>query len=139
ECLLFGRAASFAGVLGFSGVIANSLTAGIFPVLLLVASRRKGDCVPAVVYRLLGYPGVALGIYLLFLANLFGHAVFIYLDPWSRGPAVLFGLAVLAVTAAMLRRRAFAPRCVIELRQDGGEPVAAVLTITSGGEPLAAR
>src|SRR5262249_60865989 len=61
EWLLLAKAASFAGVLGFGGVIINSLTAGIFPVLLLVASRRKGDYVPAVGCLLLGAPGGAVG------------------------------------------------------------------------------
>jgi len=139
EWLLLAKEASFAGVLGFGGVIVNSLTAGIFPVLLLVASRRKGDYVPAVVYRLLGHPGVAFGVYCLFLVNLFGHGLFIYRDPWSRGTAILVGVGVLGLTAVMLRRRAFAPRSVVELRQDAREAGASVLNIASAGQPLAAR
>jgi len=139
EWLLLAKAASFAGVLGFGGVIINSLTAGIFPVLLLVASRRKGDYVPAVVYRLLGHPGVAFGVYGLSLVNLFGHGLFIYRDPWSRGTAILVGVGVLGLTAVMLRRRAFAPRSVVELRQDAREGGASVLNIASAGQPLAAR
>src|SRR5262249_43433190 len=139
EWLLLAKAASFAGVVGFGGVIVNSLQAGIFPVLLLVASRRKGDYVPAVVYRLLGNPGVAFGVYFLFLINMFGHGLFIYRDPWSRGTAILFGVAALWVTAVMLRRRAFAPRSVVELRQDAREGGASVLNIASAGQPLVAR
>ena len=139
ESLLLTNSASFAGVLGFGGVIFNSLTAGIFPVLLLFASRRKGDYVPAVVYRLLGHPGVVFGVYLLFMMNLFGHGLFIYRDPWSRGAAILFGVAVLGVTAGMLRRGVFARRSVVELRQDTRETGGSVLTITSAGRPLVAR
>jgi len=139
QWLLLTKAASFAGVLGFGGVIVNSLTAGIFPVLLLVASRRKGDYVPAVVYRLLGHPVVAFGVYSVFLINLFGHGLFIYSDPWSRGTAILFGVGVLGMTAVMLRRRAFAPRSVVELRQDARELGPSVLNIASAGQPLVAR
>src|SRR5262249_55998498 len=109
EWLLLAKAASFAGVLGFGGVIINSLTAGIFPVLLLVASRRKGDYVPAVVYRLLGHPVVAFGVYGLFLINLFGHGLFIYSDPWSRGTAILFAVAALRMTPPTLPPRASPP------------------------------
>src|SRR5262249_27165252 len=109
EWLLLARGQRVVDVLGFGGVIINSLTAGIFPVLLLVASRRKGDYVPAVVYRLLGHPGVAFGVYGLSLVNLFGHGLFIYRDPWSRGTAILVGVGVLWLTAPMLRRRALAP------------------------------
>ena len=138
EWLLITRAASFAGVLGFGGVIANSLTAGIFPVLLLFASRRKGDYVPAVVYRLLGHSGFTVAIYLLFLANLLAHGLFIYRDPWSRGSALIFALAVIGVTVAMLRRRVFGWRSVIELREDTRGEGQSLLAITSGGRPLIA-
>jgi hypothetical protein len=135
EWLLLRGAASFAGVLGFGGVIGNSLTAGIFPVLLLYASRRKGDYVPAVAYRPLGHIGFTLGVYLLFLANLLAHGLFIYRDPWSRGSALVMTLVVVGVTVAMLRRRVFGWRSVIELREDmrgGGQRL---LTVTSGGRP----
>ncbi|PON15532.1 hypothetical protein C2W62_23325 [Candidatus Entotheonella serta] len=50
EWLLLSGAASFARALSFAGVIGNSLTAGIFPILLLLASRRKGDFVPGVIF-----------------------------------------------------------------------------------------
>src|SRR5438477_6739238 len=46
--------ASFTAVLAFIGVNVVALLAGIFPVLLLIASRRKGEYVPRPVYRLLG-------------------------------------------------------------------------------------
>jgi hypothetical protein len=138
EWLLLTRAASFASVLGFGGVIANSLTAGIFPALLLFASRRKGDYVPAVVYRLLGHSGFTVAIYLLFLANLLAHGLFIYRDPWSRGSALIFALAVIGVTVAMLRRRVFGWRSVIELREDTRGKGQSLLAITSGGRPLIA-
>jgi amino acid permease len=137
EWLLLTGAASFAGVLGFGGVIANSLTAGIFPALLLFASRRKGDYVPAAVYRHLGRPGFAAGVYLLFLVNLLVHGFFIYQNPWLRGSALLLGLAVLGVTAAMFRDGVFGGRVVVELREDirpGGQ----VVTITSSGQPMVA-
>ncbi|HXH84828.1 MAG TPA: hypothetical protein VNN07_18110 [Candidatus Tectomicrobia bacterium] len=135
EWLLLTGAASFAGVLGFGGVVANSLTAGIFPVLLLVASRRKGDYVPAVVYRLLGHPGFTIGVCALAVANIVIHALFIYRNPWSRGATLGVGLATLAVGAVMLRRRVFSRRCVIELRE---EEAHGRLAITSAGQPLTA-
>ncbi|HXJ84140.1 MAG TPA: hypothetical protein VMS64_36330 [Candidatus Methylomirabilis sp.] len=138
EWLLLAHAASFAGVLGFGGVIVNSLTAGIFPVLLLLASRRKGDYVPAVVYRLLGHPGFAAAIYLLFLANMLLHGLFIYRDLWSRGLALLMAVVVIGVTVTMLRRRVFGWRSVIELREDMRADGQSVLAVTSGGRPLIA-
>ena len=70
EWMVVTGSASFAGILGFLGVMVHSLMSGIFPVLLLVASRRKGEVVPGVSYRALGHPIVVGGIYLLFLASL---------------------------------------------------------------------
>jgi hypothetical protein len=136
--LLLGRTASFAGVLGFGGVIANSVTAGIFPVLLLVASRRKSDYVPAVVYRLLGHPAFTIGIYALSLVNLLLHGLVIYRDPWMRACALLLGLVVIGATARMIRGGAFALRTTMELREDIRAGGMRVLTIMSGGRPLAA-
>jgi hypothetical protein len=139
EALLLTGTASFAGVLGFGGVIANSLTAGIFPVLLLVASRRKGDCVPGVVYRLLGHPAFTSGVYTLSLVNLFAHGLVIYRDPWTRACALVSGLAVIGVTARLIRGRAFAERAVVELREDQRAGGTAVLAIMSGGRPWVAE
>lgn len=138
EALFLTGTASFAGVLGFGGVIANSLTAGIFPVLLLFSSRRKGDYVPAVVYRFLDHPLFTASIYTLFLMNLFLHGLFIYRNPWARGVALFFGLAVIGMSVMMIRRRVFRRRSVVELREDAREGGKSVFTIISGGKPVAA-
>jgi hypothetical protein len=138
EALFLAGKASFAGVLGFGGVIANSLTAGIFPVLLLVSSRKKGDFIPAVVYRFLDHPLCAATIYLAFLANLFLHGLFIWRNPWARGTAVSFGLLVIVITIVMFRRGAFSRRTVLEFCADSRQGEGAVFTLVTGGEPLTA-
>jgi amino acid permease len=138
EALLLTGSASFAGVLGFGGVIANSLTAGIFPVLLLFASRRKGDYVPGVAYGLLGHPVFTIAVYGLSLANLVLHGLVIYRTPWVRVCALVVSLAVVGVTARMIRRGAFGGRSVIELREDMREGGRVLLAITSGGRALTA-
>ena len=138
QWLLFTRSASFAGVLGFGGVIANSLTAGIFPVLLLFASRRKGDYVPVVAYRLLGHPAFTIGVCLLAFGNLLVHGLFIYRDPWSRGTALVFALAAAGIIGETLRHGVFARRVVVELREDTRPDASGVLTVTSAGRPLTA-
>jgi hypothetical protein len=124
---------SFTSILGFLGVTVHSLMAGIFPMLLLVASRRKGEIVPGVSYRLLGHPLVVGGVYLLFLANLFVHGLVIWDQPLQQAGAVLVGLLVLGMTASMLRRRAFAPRAVIELRADHRRDAPSTLAVTANG------
>src|SRR5262245_11126787 len=56
EGLLLTGQESFAGPLGFLGALAVPLLAGIFPMLMLAASRRKGEFVPGVTFGFLGHP-----------------------------------------------------------------------------------
>ncbi len=135
EWMVLTGTGSFAGLLGFLGVMVHSLMSGIFPVLLLAASRRKGDLVPGFSYRNLGHPLLIGGIYLLFLSNLFLHGLVIWEHPLQRIGGVAIGLVVLAVTVAMIRRGAFAPRVVVELRQDLRREGRSFLSIMAGGQP----
>jgi amino acid permease len=118
EVLLWTDSASFSSLLSFIGVVIASLLAGVFPVLLLAASRRKGDFVPATVYQAVGQPWLLVGIYLLFMASIFLHGLVIWQDPIQRASAVLAGLAMAGATWAMIRHDAFAGRVVVEVCQD---------------------
>ena len=118
EWLVLTGTSSFTGVLAVGGLLANSLVSGVFPVLLLVSSRRKGDLVPKVVIKLLGHPFVVAGIYLLFVGTLFLHAIVIWVNPAERAAALLVGLLVLGVTIAMVRQGAFTRRLIVELKED---------------------
>ncbi len=135
EWMVLTGTGSFAGILGFLGVMVHSLMSGIFPVLLLVASRRKGEVVPGVSYRALGHPIVVGGIYLLFLGSLLVHGLVIWEEPFMRVGGVLMALLVAAVTLLMLRRDAFARRAVVELRDDRRRDGRPLLAAIAGGEP----
>jgi hypothetical protein len=137
EWLLLHGAASFAGALSFIGVVTVSVLGGLYPMLLLVASRRKGAYSPGLVFRLLGSPPVAATIYLLFLANLVVHGLIIWHDPLERLSALLVAVLVVGVTVAAIRSGAFAPRVVVELREDPGAPAGAIFAVTASGRPLA--
>jgi hypothetical protein len=139
EWLLLTNGESFAGLISFLGVIATSLLGGIFPVLLLVASRRKGEVVPGVVYRFLGHPWLIAGIYFLFLAVLFVHGLLLWQNPLERVGALLVGIVMLAATVLMVRRGAFTPRVVVELREDQREQEQATFAITAAGQPATAE
>jgi amino acid permease len=139
EWMVLTGTGSFAGILGFLGVMVHSLMAGIFPVLLLAASRRKGELVPGVICRALGHPLVVGGIYLLFLSNLFLHGLLIWQHPLERAGGVLVGLLMLGVTIMMIRRGSFAPRVVVELRDDRRPAGRPHLTITVAAQPAAAE
>jgi amino acid permease len=138
EWLLLSDAASFSRPLAWNGVIAVSLLSGLFPVLLLASSRRKGQFEPGTVFTFLGHPLVVTAIYLIFLANIFLHGLVIWQTPAERIGAVLLGLTMVVATVAMLRHGALTRRLVVELRQDGHAGDGAHLAVTAGAQaPLA--
>ena len=129
QWLLLTGSGSFTGLLSFIGVIVVPLLGGIFPVLLLYASRRKGERIPTAVYRFLGNPVLLTVIYVLFFLSLLLHGLVIWTDPLQRIVAVLTSVMVVAMTFAM--RGAFARRTVVELREEEGEQ--AFFSVTTAG------
>jgi hypothetical protein len=125
-------------LLGVIGAVVVPLLGGVFPVLLLVASRQKGERVPGVVYRFLGNPVLLVGIYVLFLISIFVHGLVIWEDPVQRGGALLVGAMVIAMTIAVTLRGAFARRLTVELRQDQSEGEQALFSVTAAGRPAVA-
>jgi hypothetical protein len=126
---------SFSRTLSFLGLIVVSLLGGAFPVLLLIASRRKGEYVPGVVYHILGTPLLTGGIFLLTLADLFIHGLVIWQNPLERGVALATGLILLGATGIIIRRGGLLSRVVIELRKDYQEDRPVTLAITAAGKP----
>src|SRR6185369_2522553 len=94
---------SFPVVLGILGVITSSIFAGFIPVLLLAASRRKGEVVPGITLKFLGHPLVGAGVYLIYVAVLLVHGFFIWQNPVLRVTAVLVTVIVLVVTVVAIR------------------------------------
>jgi len=118
EWLFVKKLDSFSQLLSFRGVVTVAVVAGVFPILLLLASRRKGENVPGLVLPFLAHPLVAGGIYLIAIGSLFLHGLLIWQDPFQRAVALVVGVVVLAATFLMVRQGAFARRVVIEVRQD---------------------
>ena len=137
EGIVFMGAESFTGAINFGGVIVAPVFAGIFPVLLLLASRRKGDMVPGVVYGLLGNRVLLAAVYLLFLASLIAHGLVIWQEPVPRAAALLSALVTLWMTAGIVRHGALTPRVVVRLQQTEGD-ADGQLEVTSGGRTLPA-
>ena len=130
---------SFSGLLGFVAGWSLPLVSGVFPVLLLAATRRKGDFVPGLVLRLLGNPIVLVGTYLFFTGCIFVYGLFIFQSVVERAVTLLVGAATLAVTLVMLRRGALARRLVVELRQDQTSGGTSLLSLTANGQPATAQ
>lgn len=139
EWLFLAGTQSFTSVLSFAGVLGNSLVGGIFPVLLLASSRRKGELVPGVVFQILNHPLLIAGIYSLFLAILLLHGLFIWENPVARISAICVATLSLGATLVMGRNGAFTPRTIVELREDQREGGRIIFTITAGGRPKTAE
>jgi hypothetical protein len=125
---------SFARLLGFLGALALPLLSGMFPLLLLASTRRKGDFVPGVVYRLAGNRVLLAAAYLFFLGSIFVYGLFIWETAVERLITLLTGTAILAVTVLMLRRGALDRRLVVELRDDRRLGMQGGVTVTDGGD-----
>jgi amino acid permease len=126
---------SFAGLLGFVGAIALPLLGGIFPVLLLASTRRKGDFVPGLVLRLLGNPVVMVGTYFVFLGAIFVYGLFIYQGTIQKAVTLLIGSAIVVVTFEMLRRGALRKRAVVEMHADYSPGGLHQFNVVAGGKP----
>jgi hypothetical protein len=93
EWLLLTGKQSFTSPLSFLGVLAAPLIADVFPFLLLVASRAKGDRPARRYFGWLGNPAVIDGLYVLFAANLFVHGFLIWQDPVDSPVNSVFSIA----------------------------------------------
>jgi amino acid permease len=138
EWLLISGQESFAGLLSFLGTITVPLLAGIFPVLMLLASRRRGDCLPSPVLRALGHPLTIIAVYLVFLSGLVLHGLIIWQDPFQRAIALLAAVVIVGVTVAAWRQGAFKPRAILELRVDERAGGRAFFNIAADGRALVA-
>jgi amino acid permease len=127
--LLWTGRESFSRPLGLVGALTAPLICGIFPILLLVVSRRKGDSVPGSYWRLLGNPLVVAVIYLLFFASLAVHGLFIWQNPFERIAAGLTCLLVAGVTILIIVRGSLRRRVVVEVRQTHGQGDRALLAV----------
>src|SRR5262249_17863322 len=89
EWLFSRNSQNFTGFSNFVGLILIGVLGGIFPVLLLGASRRKGEVVSRFAWRWLGSPWVLGALYLTFLSSLLVHGLFL----WQSLPARAAALA----------------------------------------------
>lgn len=120
---------SFGRMLGFLGALALPLLSGIFPILLLASTRRKGDFVPGYDIRLLGNRVLLATAYLIFLGSIFLFGLFIWETTVERAITLVTALAILLVTVQMLRQGALDRRLVLQVVDDqtlGGQPAFAV-------------
>ncbi len=146
EWLAYNSASSFASLLGILGAFALPLLSGIFPILLLAATRHKGDFVTHSTPRVLGNSIILGLVYALFVGIIFVYGIFIFQELLIRVLIVSVGLITLLVTFLILRRGALTPRIVLQvcgaenMREDENmraAPVSrAAYSVVANGEAL---
>jgi amino acid permease len=138
ELMLAADRESFAGPLGFLGAVTSPVLAGVFPMLMVVASRRQSDCALGPVWRWMGHPVVVAGISLVFLSVLLLYGLVIWEEPYQRATALLAAIASVTVAIVAAKLGAFHPRAVIELRLDADPRVEPVVNVVARGTPVLA-
>lgn len=135
EWMLITNRHSFTGLMAFMGIITVPLLGGIFPVLLFIASRRKGDYLPAFFVNIMENPIVQAVIYLLFFASIAVYGLFIWQDPIQKILTILTAIGVVFISFLVIRRGAFTPRDVLEIRVDETDNGRAIFKLMSSGVP----
>jgi len=136
ELLIAFGSISFTAPLGLIGTLTLPLLGGIFPMLMLVAARRKGDRIPVRVIGFLGNPIVVAFTMSVFFFAVLAYGLFIWTGPVERLLACGVAAAIVIVGLVTWRRGAFRGRTVIEYRVEAGRPTRAILTATANGRPI---
>src|SRR5262249_40080104 len=130
---------SFTEPLSLVGTLTLPLLGGVFPVMLLLAARRRGMRIPGRNAPLIGNPIVAIAVIGLFLAAVLVFALSIWTEPLEPLAALAVSGAIVVVAALSWRHGAFRPRTVVEYRTEPGPPSLGVVTVVSNGRGLAAH
>lgn len=139
ERTLLNHTGSFSQPIGFLGNIVISMIAGVFPILLLVSSRKKGEIQPGYTLPGLNMPVIPAAVYLIFVGNLFMHGLLVWRNTFQGATALLAGCISVGITIIFIQRGAFLPRLFLELRSDANSPEKTNFSISSSGVPIAAE
>jgi len=118
ELIVLAGEESFAGTIAVGGVLGVPLVTGVFPLLLVVAARRKGEYVPGSILRIVGHPIVVIGGLAVFLLAVALHGLVIWEGPFERAAALATTVATAALIAWIWRSGVLRPRAVVEIRRD---------------------
>jgi amino acid permease len=107
--------ATFVGPMALLGTIATPLLAGVFPMLLLVAARKRGEY-PGIGVPGLAHPLVVAALVILFLAGGLIQGWVVVHDPVTGIATTVVAVLVGWVIVGAVRSGAFRPRVVLEVR-----------------------
>ena len=126
---------SFTTPLAYAGALTVPLLGGVMPMVLIVASRRRGERVPPTAPRLLGHPVVAVVVGSVFLAAVVVHGLVIWERPLARVAALVVAGVMAGAVVGAWRLGAFRRRTVIELRREPERDLG-VLAVSAAGRDL---
>jgi len=139
EYLLLTDQDWFARPVAVVGVLTVPLLGGIFPMLLVLAARRRGEYVPGTTIGFIGHPITVGVVSAIFLTGIVLHGLVIWTDPIERGAALAVAALTVVVVGWILRGPSFRRSATIEVRDaQRGAVVDAGFNVTAGGRPLAA-
>jgi hypothetical protein len=136
EFLLITDQDWFARPVALVGVLTIPLLGGVFPMLLVVAARRRGEYVPGRVIGLFGNPVLAAAISAFFLAGIVLHGLVIWEDPLERAAALAMSALTIGLVVSILRGPAFRRAATIEIRDaQRGTSLEPGFSVVVAGEP----
>lgn len=143
--VMFGIVISQAGTISFTepisiiGTLTLPLLGGVFPVLLVLAARRRGGRLPGRDVPLIGNPVIAVAVVALFLGAVLVFGLWIWTGPLERIAAFAVSAAIGTLALVSWRRGAFRPRTVVEYRTEPGPPSLGMVSVVSNGRSLPAH
>jgi hypothetical protein len=133
--LLFDRA-SFSAPLALIGTLVVPLLGGVFPMLLLAASRHRGERAPSAWVRVLRGP-ISMGVVAAgFVLGLTLQGIFIWERPLERIATAVMIVVIGVMWWAARQRGAFKPLAVVELRQEAGDNAAVAVMVDGRAQPV---
>jgi amino acid permease len=130
--MLAAGVGTFSGPLAALGTVATPILAGIFPMLMVLAARRRGEYPIAGAARIVGHPVTVTLVSAIFVAGILVQSWIVSGSLVDRvvGSIVTVVLGVVVVQA--LRSGAFRPRTVLELRAQGRTDPVRVSVVRAG-------
>ena len=135
ELVVLAGQDSFAGPIAAAGVLLVPLVTGVFPLLLVVAARRKAEYVPQAVLRIVGHPVVVGGGLVLFILAVALHGLVIWEGPVERVAALAVAAGTVVLLWRVWRSDVLAGRAIVELRRDRRQD-RTTISVTGAGRVL---
>ncbi len=137
EAIVLAGKDDFVGTVALAGVLVVPLVTGVFPMLLILAARRKGEYVPGRVLGILGHPAVVVTLLGFFVTAVAAHGLVIWDDPVPRAAALIVAAFAIGLIAWVWRSGAFQRRAVVELRVDRRQRRTTLSATTAGKAVIA--